>query len=172
MNAVSVCDVLISQRILLPLSALAAILTYIPDCPQLVPSVKLGFMFIWPSREWALRWPMVGITKKAIIFCHLNSHTAFFFSLFFVHRLLQPPDFCSVSSWRWWGRMHAHPLPTALLHHYCNSSDSSHHRIRISISEDLLSSRSYNQLCNDCPRRGWNHLLPQYAADVIALYSG
>lgn len=82
MNAVSVCDVLISQRILLPLSALAAILTYIPDCPQLVPSVKLGFMFIWPSRERALRWPMVGITKKAIIFCHLNSHTAFFFLFF------------------------------------------------------------------------------------------
>lgn len=52
-----------------------------------------------------------------------------------------------------------------------NGSDSSHRSIRGSISDNELSTRRRNQLCNDSAHRGWNHPLPQCTADVISQYS-
>lgn len=69
------------------------------------------YLFMWAcsGQEWmwalglARRWPMVEITKKAVI----HTHTFFFPQ---GHWLLQSPDCCCVPSWRRWGRMHIHSL--------------------------------------------------------------
>lgn len=130
-----------------------------------------GSMFICPKcagKGWmweltlAWRWLMVGITKNAITLTHKHTVWVFF----------QRPWLLLIAA------VYPHGGECILIrslspcYAILHSGDSSHYRIRGSISEDELSSRRRNQLCNDCPHRGWNHLLPQCTADVISLYSG